>query len=230
MRSVAFYSEFLAVAVMSLTFFGCGKEPITAWDSPRMVAAKRDWDSLLKNPPPERAGSKNDKLIEMQEEILDKLSLSLADMRRLAATCEMLPVSDKNPDLFHWEVLALMVRTFVEKGDRESLVAVLSTRFPEFVGPENPTEYYLFRSHNSALKDPLLVLGEAYSRCKDADVRRELAAAVRRGFVGFKIPGDDDAEFVANAMQWYKQNKSHLSPCEFGDAFFQYDQQRGTLR
>ena len=57
---------------------------------------------------------------------------------------------------------------------------------------------------------PILVLGEAYSKCNDAAVRGEIAAAVRRAFIGSGIRGDNDDAFVKSAMQWYKQNKERL--------------------
>ena len=44
-----------------------------------------------------------------------------------------------------------------------------------------------------------------------ARTRREaLAAAVRRSFAGFGIDGNDDAEFVSNAMRWYTKEKGGL--------------------
>jgi uncharacterized protein (TIGR03067 family) len=60
------------------------------------------------------------------------------------------------------------------------------------------------------MKDPILILGEAYSRCTIPEVRHDIAAAVRRGFRGLGIHGKDDAEFIANAMKWYEQEKEHL--------------------
>jgi hypothetical protein len=192
-----------------------------------MLAAKQEWDSLRKNPPKEvgPGSSKNDKLIEMQQDLLRK-TLSGGDMRRLAATCGTLPTDEKNPNAFEVNVLPYMVAAFIEAGDREGLVTLLSNRFVEYIGPELSTARYLLRCPKRALKDPILVLGEAYSRSKAPEVRLQIAQVVRRGFDGDGIAAKDDAEFVANAMQWYQMNKSHLTPrdpARFGKSFFEDD-------
>ena len=70
-------------------------------------------------------------------------------------------------------------------------------------------EFYL-AYYGEKLKDPILVLGEAFSKCKVPEVRHDIAGAVRRGFAGHGIRGKDDAEYVANAMQWYEKEKNHL--------------------
>jgi len=189
-----------------------------------MRAAKQEWDFLRKNPPPEVGGSKNDKLMEMQQSILSR-TLSKDDMRRLAATCGTLP-NEKDPNAFEVHALQYMVGEFIEEGDRESLVTLLSNRFVEFVGPVASTQFYLLHCPAHALKDPILVFGEAYSRSKEPETQRQIAHAVRRGFEGCGITANDDVEFVANAMQWYKENKSHLTPQPIGrgtDTFFDDD-------
>jgi hypothetical protein len=218
---------FLGMALMAVTLSSCAKEPIVSWDSPRMIAAKQEWDSLRKNPPPEDGpgSSKNNKLIEMQQDLL-KRTLSSDDMRRLAATCGTLPTNEKDPNAFEINVLQYIVAVSIEAGDRESLVTLLSNRFVEYIGPELTTTRYLLRCPAKALKDPILVLAEAYSRGKDPDVRRQIAQVVRRGFENSGIAAKDDDEFVANAMQWYKKNKSHLtlrSPALLGTSFFEDD-------
>lgn len=224
MKRLTLCSGCVGLAVVAVVVLLCGREPITAWDSPRMLAAKRDWDFLLKNRPREEEGSKNDKLIEMQDDILRK-TLTRTDMRGLAATCGMLPVHQKDPNAFEVHVLRLLVRTFIKEGDRESLVVLLSTRFQEFVGPETTTAWYLLHCSKRALKAPLLVFGEAYDRCKEPEVREQIAATVRKGFGGFDIPGKDDAEFVKNAMQLYQRESARMRlpqkhSVRYSDSFF----------
>ena len=58
--------------------------------------------------------------------------------------------------------------------------------------------------------DPILIFGEAHSKCQVPETRRALAAAVRRSFAGLGIHGKDDAEFVSNAMRWYMKEKGRL--------------------
>jgi len=88
-------------------------------------------------------------------------------------------------------------------------VKLLSTRCQSEIGISNDIEYYL-ADCGKKLKDPILVLGEAFSKCKVPEVRHDIAGAVRRGFAGHGIRGKDDAEYVANAMQWYEKEKDHL--------------------
>ncbi len=107
-------------------------------------------------------------------------------------------------------VLDVMLVTFVDTGDREGLVRLLSTRFRDVIGYDTPIELCLVGSPEHRLKDPILVLGEAYSKCQDPEVRHHLAIVVRRAFVGSGIEGKDDGEFVENAMQWFKDHKANL--------------------
>jgi hypothetical protein len=220
----------LGVVIMCLMFALCRKDPITSWDSPRMLAMKQEWNSLLeefeKDPRSPKWGLKNDNLIDMQQGIL-KNNLSRADMRRLAATCATLPVHEEELSDFEIHVLEFMMAMFIENGDRESLVTLLSTRLHEYVGPETTTTWYLLHYSKSGLKDPVLVLGEAYARCKEPEVQRQIAQVVRRGFEGYGITGKDDAEFVKNAMQWYEREKNHLIVREdystpYPESFFEF--------
>ena len=101
-----------------------------------------------------------------------------------------------------------MVWVFLKEGDRDSLVTLFSTRFPSryhFMEIEN-----LLVRHGEKLKDPVLVLGDAYAKAQIPEVRQAIAQAVRRGFKGSGIRGNDDADFVNNAMQWYAREKDHL--------------------
>jgi hypothetical protein len=103
-----------------------------------------------------------------------------------------------------------MLDVFVTSGDRESLVTMLSRRFPPNNGSSNTeTEVFLIR-YGVRLGDPILILGEAYSKCQIPDVRTQIAAVVRHAFVGSGIQGADDRAFVANAMRWYQENKANL--------------------
>jgi hypothetical protein len=175
-----------------------------------MLEIKRQWNTLLDdarmNPGRDKWGLKNEELVRMQDEILRK-NLSKDDMRRLAATCGVLPIDETNPNAFELNVLQFLVIAFVDAGERESLVTMLSTRFPPFVGPETTTEYYVLHSLRKAIPDPVLIFGEAYARSTVPEVRRAMAAVVRRGFSGFAIPGANDADFVENAMKWYESKK-----------------------
>jgi hypothetical protein len=215
MKWSALWNEVHGAVIISMLCSSCASEegPVTAWDSPRLLSVKREWDSLVnearKGGGREKWGLKNEKLRRKQDNLLRR-NLSIGDMRRLAATCGTLPVHEKDPGSFELNVLQFMVVAFIDGGDRDSLVVLLSTSFQEFVGPETTTAYYLLHCPHKSLSDPVAVLGDAYIRCETPEVRREIAAVVRRGFEGFNISGRDDADFVRNAMTWYERNKNHI--------------------
>jgi hypothetical protein len=121
----------------------------------------------------------------------------------------MLPVKETKQSDFVIKVVQYMVEVFVTSGDRASLLELLSKRCPECAGPYELIEFYLARNADK-LKDPLLVLGDAYAECKVPEVRRRIARAFRRGFTTAGVRGKDDGEFVNNALQWYKKEKDHI--------------------
>jgi hypothetical protein len=194
---------------------GCANRTITSWDSPGMRKIQNEWESLhdtanntVGPEAAEKYGLKHEKLDRMLRRIIES-NLSYDALRNLTATCDTLPVLAKDRSEFTNEVLAYMERTFIDSGDRENLVKLLSTRCQLEVGYQIEIEYWL-ACYGEKLKDPILVLGEAFSKCKVPEVRHELARAVRRGFSGHGIGGKDDAEYVANAMQWYEKEKNRL--------------------
>lgn len=182
------------------------------WDSPEMIAAKQEWDFLLKNPPPENQRlAKNTELGKAQSAILNRI-LSKDAMHRLAASCDTLPVHQPDPNAFEFNVLQQIVIRFAKAGDREGLVGVFSKRYPEDLGPELPTETFLLGFPRPQLTDPILIFGDAYSRCTEPEVRSRITRAVRAAFAGVPIPGETDTEFVVSAMQFYVKEKDNLVP------------------
>jgi hypothetical protein len=193
-----------------------------------MLQLKQDWDAILDAAREGRVdpGRKNENLSHLQCSLLED-NLSMVDMRHLAATSGTLPIHQKDPNAFETHVLRFMVRSFAGAGDRDSLVTLLSTRYPVHVRAEMSTACWLVVFSQKSLKDPVLVLGDAYSHCKVPEVQSDIAAAVRQCFEGFDIPGKDDAEYVANAMQWYEREKAHLTvrwpPSPKQRSYFEYD-------
>jgi len=171
-----------------------------------LLEVQKEWDSIASIKTQDK--SVYEELRKKQLRILET-NLSYDALRNLTATCETLPVRAKDRSEFSNEVLAYMERTFIGSGDRDNLVKLLSTRCQSEVGIYRDIEYYL-AYFGEKLKDPILVLGEAFSKCKVPEVRHEIAGAVRRGFAGHGIRGKDDAEYVAHAMQWYEKEKDHL--------------------
>jgi hypothetical protein len=181
-----------------------------------MLAIQTQYESILdaaRKTPQDPAyaakyGLKNEKLDETLDEIL-ATNLSLEDVRRLAATCGTLPTDQSHWNGFTREVFSYMMQSIVDSGDRDLALRTLSTRCPDFIGPFDLVEFYLVE-HGDKVKEPVSLLGEAYSNCRDPDVRRHIAAAVRRGFTSLGVRGTDDAEFVANAVRWYNKEKGRL--------------------
>ena len=171
-----------------------------SWNSARLAAVEK----LSKDKP--------------LDEILKK-QFTKKELHELAASCASMPIPEEDRSDFADILLKSMVHVFSLSGDREGLVTLLSNRCPPWVGWRDNIEWFL-ALRNKELKDPILILGEAYSNCKVSEVRKVIATAVRRGFVGLGVKGKDDAEFVRNAMQWYSQNKDHLEVnMEYGRNF-----------
>ena len=90
-----------------------------------------------------------------------KKQLSGSELHQLAAACDTLPADVENAG-FARGVLAFIVKSFADSADRESLVRLLSTRCPcSLDGPE--TIEFVLAAEAKRLKDPILILGEAYA-------------------------------------------------------------------
>ena len=188
-----------------------------SWGSPEMRAIEKDWVSVR-----DACGMTRDKGLTCRIEV-DKLfasRFSKRDVRHLAASCDVLPLQIDHRN-FTGNVLAFIITSFVDSGDRSALVKLLATRCPSRVVEGATIEGFLcawgglpqasyFKFCCNRLNDPILVLGEAYAMSRVPETRRQLAAAVRRGFADIPVHGKGDAEYVANAMRWYEQGKDHL--------------------
>jgi len=186
------------------------EEEQISWDSPEMREIEKEWQSLqdaYDKTPEKIPGELGKDKCGNLETLIDRLfrkRLSDQELHQLATSIGAMP--DR---AFFDRVVEFMVRYFTQSGDRESLITVLSTRCPDRVADQMTIEFFL--THwGQKLKDPVLVLGEAFSKCLSPATRHHLAAAVRRGFAGLGISGRDDADYVANAMHWYAKEKNHL--------------------
>lgn len=202
----------LAVVVL----IGCAADrPGSAvdWNSPRMLEIEREWRSLEDAYDTDDERNPGFPKVQYEEHLrsIDRFFRTRfpgRDLCELAASSK-LPQVPEDQSTFIYAMLTFMVKEFVQSGDRQCLVDLLAKRCPGRIhGPEDIEFYLTF--HGKKLKDPILVLGEAYAKCRVPETGHALAAAVRRGFAGFGIPGKDDAEFINNAMQWYEKQKSHL--------------------
>ena len=180
------------------------------WNSAQMRDLEREWLVLAQG-----AASRTDRQSEGSGGGAsrtwgepDREALSLRDMRNLAASCDALPVDPKR-----WSPFVNAVMTdVIERLDRDRLVTTLATRCPFRLGTL-AVEYSIASGAPYGLRcrDPILVLCEAYAKCKHTEVRRILFYYIRRAFAGHGITGTDGAPFVRNAVQWYEANKDHLA-------------------
>ena len=178
------------------------------WDSPKIRGLRKEWDTLLESY--NRSVSKNQwESSEKAMRDLAKNRLSIKEMRELAASGGQPPVGADSALSFPYPLLSEMIIAFIESGDRDSLVNLFSVYFPDEVLVHFDTEAYLMR-FGEKLRDPAMILGDAFSKCKDPEVSHNIARAVRRGFTGLGVSGRDDAELVKNAMQWYEKNKDRV--------------------
>jgi hypothetical protein len=181
-----------------------------------MLAIQRQYESLLDaanktTQGPEYAatfGLKNEILTDTLYHIVTS-NLPAEDLRQLAATCGTLPTDANHWSPYTRDVFSYMMQSIIDSGDRDIVLKTLSTRCPDCIWSYDLVENYL-AERGEKLREPVLLLGEAYFKCRDPEVRHHIAAAVRRGFTSSGIRGKDDAEFVSNAMQWYKRERGHL--------------------
>jgi uncharacterized protein (TIGR03067 family) len=170
-----------------------------------MLELKKDWDALAS-----LVDTKDNyaRAVDLQGELLRR-RLSDEDLRRLAASCGSLHASPNYRDQFSNFVLVFIVKVFVHSEDWNNLTKLLSTRCPRYVDMYDYIEFYLAR-HGSSRMRPVLLLGDAYSGCRDPLVRYEIAGALRRGFAGLGIRAEEDEDFVRKAMRWYGKEKDNL--------------------
>ena len=190
---------------------GCAADqtgPAVDWGSPRMLEIEKEWRSLEDAFNAASGGkARYYEYVQSVDRLFEK-RLSDRDLCDLAASPKLPPVPEDQSN-FVYAILTHMVKAFVQSGNRQCLVDFLAQRCPGRIhGPEYIEFHVAF--HGKKLKDPILVLGEAYAKCRVPETRHALAASVRRGFAGRGVRGKDEAEFVQNAMQWYEKEKGHL--------------------
>jgi hypothetical protein len=192
------------ISISSAALPGC-QHPLVSWGSPEMAAIEREW-TTLDRPFQTQSPDEFAKHCKELDAILRK-HLSWRDMWHLADTAGSLPARATDRNDFVNVVLKFMTETYLDGGNREGLLTLLETRFPDQIYFEEPIEFAVAR-HTRA--GSVLIFGEAYSRSRDETARHHLAIVVRRAFLGSGIEGKDDAEFIRNAMRWYENNRDHL--------------------
>jgi hypothetical protein len=192
---------------------GCAGEndaPAIDWGSLRMRAIEVEWYSLedayqrIPLPSDDAIGQYN--VYVRSVDRLFRTRLPLSRLPELAASPKLLALPD---DRFTSDILALMIKAFIQSGDRESLVELLSKRCPSLINMAETIEYYL-AYHGWRIEDRMHIFAEAYERSQVPETRHALVTAVRRSFAGLGIRGENEAEFLDHAMQWYERGKGRL--------------------
>jgi uncharacterized protein (TIGR03067 family) len=183
-----------------------------SWDSPRMREIEEEWRLLQDASQDKTPGGGGKDEWATRVGFINRLiakRLSKQDVSDLAASCKALPVDPNDWNPFVYDVFMGVVGRL----DRNGVVELLSTRCPYGFG-DCSLEFALAALGKKApnkLKDPVMILGEAYAKCQIPEVRRILIWPIRRAFAGHGIEGQDDGKFVKNAMRWYETNKDHLA-------------------
>jgi hypothetical protein len=209
------------------------KEADVSWDSPRMrkVIAQgereeRNRSSVEKISPGQRYSAGSEFFFAAL-----KKEFSKEELHRLAASCATMPVYVRKQTQFQYDLLVHLVAMFADSGDREGLVILLSSQCPpRDIYDHNIEEFVASVGEDvrncgvvveaKTMTDPILIFGGAYERCKVPEVRGAIAAAVRRAFTGLGVTGENDADFVRNAMKFYEQNKDQLVLNQWYPSFY----------
>ncbi len=162
MKSLLCGALSLAVTFTAGTPSRCADKSKLAWDSTKVLDVKKEMETLEASFPGPPTKGNYEERAEKVDELLGK-RLSHQEMSDLAATCGTLPLDEDKWSRFDRALILEMTWVFLSTGDRDSLVTLFSTRFPStyhFTDIEG-----LLVLHGGKIKDSVLVLGDAYSRC-----------------------------------------------------------------
>jgi hypothetical protein len=185
-----------------------------SWDSPELRALSAEL--AVKRLEFAKAATKG--TLYMERDFLERALLKRfprEELRTLARSFNSTPPCAKDWTDFQSQLFWSMLEGFMHSGDREGAVLLLSTRCsPSFFGADRIEDDLLAEDMGEGMqykvKERDLLLFEAFSRCRTPEVRAEIAAAIRRGFTGLGVGGEDDADFVANALKWYNRNHTRF--------------------
>jgi len=179
------------------------------WDSPKLQEIERLWQQAKLPPDTPLRHQANKSLVQLTDIL--RTHLSEKERHELVDSFDTMPdpYGRKGGTAFQYWMPRAIVILLLEAKDREGVVTLLSKQFCRDVAVNYDIESELV-SERYKIKDSILILGEAYSKCKVPAMREDIARTVRHAFAGLGLQGANDDEFVKNAMQWYEQNKDQL--------------------
>jgi hypothetical protein len=167
---------FLLVWMAGAIAAGAADTPKLAWESPRVIQVEKKYEAVQSAfvGPSTKAG-----FGAREKELEDFLRSQLTDqeLADLAATCGTLPVDEGRWSDFQRHLIWEMTRSFLETGDRESLVTLFSIRPPSLHNYETVDAF--LATQDQKIKHPILVLGDAYWKCQAPEARSLLARMIR---------------------------------------------------
>jgi hypothetical protein len=181
------------------------KSPMV-WDGAEVRQIEKDW-SAMTVPPDTMVGDTQLVRFRQLTSLLEK-RLPKQEIPGLIASLGKVPIDEEKQTEFQRMFIRALELILIEGGERENLVALFSTHFDDYY--LGGTTEYILVARGEKMKDPILVLAEAYQRSKDPVIRQRIATSVHQSFDGVGVKGKDDAEFIANAMKWYKENKTRV--------------------
>jgi hypothetical protein len=181
-------------------------KPGVIWGGPQLRRIESEW-SKMTVPPGTMPRSVQPVRVWQLKGLIDK-NVPKQEMPGLIASLRNVPTDQEKQTEFQWMFVLALENLLIDRGDRDNLVALFSTHFTSrMLGATTETVLVV---EGKKMKDPILVLGEAFDRSKEPVIRKRIATAVHQSFDGNAVKGENDEPFVKNAMKWYQDNKSRL--------------------
>jgi hypothetical protein len=181
-------------------------KPGVIWGGPELRRIESEW-SKMTVPPGTMPESVQLFRLRQLISLVDK-NVPKQEVPQLIASLRNVPTDQEKQTDFEWMFVLALESLLMDRGDRDNLVALFSTHFTSRILGGTTETVLVVRGKK--MKDPILVLGEAFDRSKDPVIRKRIATVVHQSFDGDDIEGENDEAFVKSAMKWYRDNKSRL--------------------
>ncbi len=176
-----------------------------SWDSPKLRSLEEEWERRsgeLKGSGMSLYAGKQTIYIKLLRE-----RLSWSEIEELIESLKTMPEEQTNRTSSQNQLLAGLFWVCVDEGQRGSLVRLIATRCPSLIGGIELCLVYGGMKH---LKDPILILVDAYEASEFDAVREQIVYVLRRSFAQLPpMTGNDDL-FVKRCGEWYRENRERL--------------------
>lgn len=114
-------------------------------------------------------------------------------------------------DKLRYAAVQALVIVFIDSGNRNALVRLVANWCPRRVLTTD-IEFWLAYQSRKTIKDGVAVLWEAYAISNNQAAKKEIANALKRGFLALGVVGSRDAEIVSKCRLLYTSHRSSLVP------------------